>query len=260
MGRPCPCHRSYADPAPVDRIEALLRDRQAHPPHSLVTFSPVPSTSRAFLVISLAACGHGATRNAAPANAIASTDDVRCERAGNIVTTKRVADDAPIIAMFERDPWHSFFDVPTLLVWADGTIFYSEGEYAKTMHFMSSTTASSQVAELSDEIISKLRDAPAETSISDMTDEPSVQLIFRDGAVWRSVDVYGLDARLPETDIPAIARNAFSVYHQLLEWRPSNGQPAPTSFPRPPRWPADLPTYRGQAIIDKLAACAYDVE
>lgn len=176
---------------------------------------------------------------------------MRCERAGNIVTTKRVADDAPIIAMFERDPWHSFFDVPTLLVWADGTIFYSEGEYAKTMHFMSSTTASSQVAELSDEIISKLRDAPAETSISDMTDEPSVQLIFRDGAVWRSVDVYGLDARLPETDIPAIARNAFSVYHQLLEWRPSNGQPAPTSFPRPSRWPADLPTNRGQAIIDK---------
>lgn len=173
------------------------------------------------------------------------------------MTTKPVPDKAPVLALFERDPWHSFFDVPTLLVWADGTVFYSEGEYAKTLHFMQSTTTSVRLTDLTASVVSKLRDAPAETSIDDSTDQPSVQFIFRDGAVWRSVDVYGLRPTLREPDVPENARKATAVYRQLLESRPSDGQPAPTTFPRPPRWPEELPTYRGQAVIDQLAMCAY---
>jgi hypothetical protein len=221
--------------------------------------APSPNL-RCLMATTLVACGHttappAAASQGATTHVAADDMKIRCEPQGNAVTTGTISDDVPVIALFERDTWHSGFDVPSLLVWTDGTVVFSEGTYGESLHLLQSTTTTSQVREIANSVSQRLRDAPADTEITKWTDAPSVQIIFRDGEVWRVVEVYGLTRDVGT--IPDAVRDVRAAYHQLLAWRPSGGVPAPTTYRRPPRWPDSLPTYRGQMVIDQLAFCAY---
>lgn len=176
--------------------------------------------------------------------------EIHCALRGNAVTTAPVSDDVPVIALFERTARHSGFDVPSLLVWRDGTVITREGYAPLTQ----ATVARDRVEALAASLRSTLRDAPANAAISDWTDQPSVQIVLRDGDASRVVGVYGLQRATQS--IPPAAAAVASAYHALLAWRATGGAPAPTTYPRPPCWPEELPTYRGQWIIDQLVFCA----
>lgn len=181
---------------------------------------------------------------------------IRCQPQGNVVTTGAISDDVPVIALFERNAWHCGFDVPSLLIWTDGTVVFSDGAYGESLHLLQSTTTTWQAREIARSVAQRLRNAPPDTEITkNATDQPSVQIVFRDGEAWRVVEVYGL-TRDVQT-VPDAVRDVRAAYHQLLDWRPREGVPAPTTYRRPPGWPDSLPTYRGQMVIDQLAFCSY---
>lgn len=229
-------------------------------PVGLNTLMYAVSPMRCLVATTLVACG---TATAPPVvSSQRSTTDVaaddvkiRCEPHGNAVTTGAISDDVPVLALFERDAWSSGFDVPSLLVWTDGTVVFSEGTDGESVQLLQSTVTTEKVREIAASVIQRLRDAPPDTEVADATDQPSVQIVFRDGEVWRVVGVYGLTREVQT--VPDPVRDISVVYHQLLDWRPRAGVPAPTTYRRPPRWPDSLPTYRGQLVIDQLAFCAY---
>lgn len=224
------------------------------------------SIGRMLLSLAVAACGSG--RQATPdvhnaSGAQRNSADVRihCEPHGNAVATGATTDDVPIVALFERNAWHSGFDVPTLLVWADGTVIYSEGVYGESLRLMQSTSTTWNTRDIAERVARRLHDAAPYVEVTpNWTDQPSVQIVVRDEDAWRVVEVYGLTETVKEKDVPASAREFFAAYHELLEARPTDGVPAPTTYRRPPRWPDSLPSYRGQMTIDQLVFCAHGRE
>lgn len=209
----------------------------------------------------LAACGHAAPPPTEPHNASGSSTTevaIRCQPHGNIVAIGPTADDVPILALYERDAWLSGFDVVTLVVWADGNIVYRDAALRGSHQLFQAQMPKDDVLAIQTSAISKLREAPAHTSLVHATDQPSVQIIFRDGDVFRSVDIYGLTRKTPEGEVPEPMRGVLAEYHELLARRPATRVPAANSGQRPKGWPEELPTYRGQTVIDRLAMCAYD--
>jgi hypothetical protein len=85
---------------------------------------------------------------------------------------------------------------------------------------------------------------------------PTVQIMFRDGDAWRVVESYGMQRTTKESAVPAALADVFTVYRELLSIRPSGRVAAPRGYPRPNRWPEELPTFRGQQVVDQLAFCA----
>jgi hypothetical protein len=203
----------------------------------------------------LVGCGH-----ATPARdtaGIESADPIRCQPHGNALATGAASSDVPLVTLYERDTWHSGFDVPTLLIWADGSVVYSEGKYGESLRLMQAASTTWQVREIVQSTISRLRDAPLYTEITNATDQMSVEIIFRDGEAWRDVDVYGLTREVTAKDVPEHVRDIVGAYHALLDSRPASGVPAPTTYRRPERWPVSLPTFRGQFAFDDLVFCGY---
>ena len=203
-----------------------------------------------------AACGGGP--QAIGGSGAAGDPAVHCSRRGNIVATASATIDVPIVALFERSAWLSGFDVPSMLVWEDGTVVYSEEHPGASLRLLQVAMTPLQVREIERRVSRRVHDAPPTTATSpNATDQPSVQIVVRDGDAWRVVEVYGLTRDLAASDVPSAAREVFAAYHELLAQRPSGGVPTPSTYPRPPRWPEDLPTYRGQVVIDRLVGCAH---
>jgi hypothetical protein len=217
------------------------------------------------IAAAMAACGHtapqGSSTSLPPRGSAAdgTSDDlpIRCEPNGNLVARGETSGDVPLLTLYERDAWHSGFDVPSLLMWSDGTVVYGEGKYGESLRLMQTPSTTWQVRDTVQATIRRLRDAPGHTEITNWTDQQTVQIIFRDGDAWRVVEVYGLTREVSEKSAPEAVRDVVAAYHALLDARPSLGVPAPTNYRRPERWPESLPTFRGQLVIDDLSYCAY---
>lgn len=132
-------------------------------------------------------------------------------------------------------------------------------------------------------VAKQMRAAPAHSSVSDWTDRRTVEIVVRDGSVWRVADVYGLTRDGPPApleDVPCppgsrrrvcgfVARpekkatepaGFFSAYRTLLDARPKAGTAfIPTDIKvlfwgfdhargTPVPWPNDLPAPPKDAV------------
>jgi hypothetical protein len=212
--------------------------------------------------IAMAACGHASPAPApAPANSGTAAQDpgvpIRCQPNGNIVATGPTSEDVPVVVLYERSAWQSGVDLPTLLVWADGTVVYGDVPYGKSFRLFQATLSPESAAEVQQAVVARLRAAPPHTGMTNMTDQPTVEIMFRDDDAWRVVEAYGMTRTTKEDEVPSPLRDVFAAYRDLLNRRPSGRTPAPTGYPRPDRWPEQLPTFRGQHAVDALSLCAF---
>jgi hypothetical protein len=208
-----------------------------------------------FVTSALVACGHASPPSTG--GSVQAGSGLRCEPRGNVVAMGPTSADVPIVVLYERSMWLSGFDVPTLLVYADGTAVYGDEPYGKSSRLYQATLSPEGASEILRMTTDRLRDAPPSSEMTNVTDQPLVQIMFRDNDAWRVVEAYGMTRTTDETAVPAGLRNVFATYRELLNRRPSDRVPAPGDFPRPTGWPAELPTFRGQHVVDQLALCAF---
>jgi hypothetical protein len=186
---------------------------------------------------------------------------VRCEQHGNVVAIGPTALEAPVVVLYERSASASGFDLPSLALWRDGTVVYSEAnETGQHVAGLFQARLSPEAAfELVARSLSRLRDAPIETAISpNMTDQPTVEVIVRDGDSWRRIGAYGLTRETRGDEVPRDMRPAYVTYHELLARIPTGRTPAPAIDARPDRWPKSLASYRGQSVIDHVVFCPHE--
>jgi hypothetical protein len=199
------------------------------------------------IALAFVACAHGPT----PIKV-----HLRCEPNGNSVAAAAISDDAPVLVLFERSAGASGFDLPSLVVWQDGDVVYEAEPHNASLRLYQSRISPAEARALADEVMSRLHDAPSETSIGLAWDTPSVQIIFRGGDTWHVVDVNSLFRATREADVPVDARATVGVYHELLARRPNGHTLATSPGYRPEGWIEALPSYRGQPLIDQVVRCS----
>jgi hypothetical protein len=210
------------------------------------------------IAMAIVACGHSSPPPAPPPLNTSSTEPTEhlrfyCEQHGNVVAEGSASADVPVVVLYERSMRLSGFDVPTLLVYSDGTVVYGDEPYGESFRLYQATLSANSALEIQRATISRLRNAPAENSMSNELHRPIVQIIFRDDDAWRVVESYGMGRTTKESEVPAALSDLFAMYRELLNRRPSGRVPAPSRYHRPERWPDELPTFRGQHVVDQLA-------
>jgi hypothetical protein len=205
----------------------------------------------------LAACAGSAPPPAAPAHhGTAAAHHGACAANRNIVAVSTPSPDEPALVMYERSSWLSGFDVPTLVLWADGTVAMGDAAGTNSHHLLAATLPADQALSIVQNTLADLRTAPAYTEITDVTDQPSVQIVVRDANAWRSVEVYGLQRSTSDAQVPPAAQAIAAVYRRLLSVHPAASGPLAQSAERPKGWPTDLPVYRGQIVVDHVVRCS----
>jgi hypothetical protein len=162
--------------------------------------------SKPIAVLALAACGQAPTFSSSRRPA---------ERKACLAAIPADAD-APMYVVYDRNPWLRLVgsDFPTVAVWADGTIVFTRHhEHAQT------TVATARVEAVTASILPTLRASPPFASLSNVTDQPTVELVTKDGDQWHDVHIYGL------TPNSTAGGAVVDAYRQLLAMRPPTGMP-----------------------------------
>jgi hypothetical protein len=162
--------------------------------------------SRWTAVLAVAACGQAPTFSSSRRPA---------ERNACLAAIPADAD-APRFVVYDRNPWLRLVgsDFPTVAVWADGTIVFTQHhERAQA------TIASARFEAVAARILPTLRASPPFGSLSNVTDQPTVELVTKDGDQWHDVHIYGL------TPDSAADGAVVDAYRQLLAMRPTTGTP-----------------------------------
>lgn len=202
-------------------------------------------------LVALAACGGSL---AAPAHHAEAATTARAPRTATVAVSPPSPDE-PVLVLYERSSWLSGFDVPTLVLWADGTVAMGDTAGTNAHHLLAAPLPADQALSIAQTALADLRTAPRSTEISEASDLPSVQIVVRDANAWRSIDVYGLDRTASDAALPPAAQRIAAVYRRLLAVPPSTG-PLAQSAPRPDGWPTALPVYRGQVMVDHVVRCS----
>jgi len=211
-------------------------------------------------IVTLAvACGPAARSETLENHFTAPADDglPECRSDGNVAATGG-SRDYPVLVLYEHGGWALGFDVATLAVWRDGTIVFKADAADAIPRLLQTTLDTATSADIVARTLSRLRDLPSFTEISHATDEPAVEIIVRDRDAWRDVMVSGLYRDVPKSSVPAAAHAFFSVYHELLAWRPAQGTPVPAlpASERPATLADGYPAFRGQYAIELVSSCA----
>jgi hypothetical protein len=216
-------------------------------------------TSAIATALLVSACSHASTKTPPVNQASGATDAsvIRCTHSGNFAATGPTSPDVPLVMLYERSAWQSGFDLPSVLIYADGSIVYGDEPYGKSFRLYQAMLSPNEARELLRVTAAALRDAPASTEMSIATDQPEVQILFRDNDAWRVVEAYGMTRTTTEQAVPTSLRAVYATYRDLLQRRPSSRVPMPSGYPRPERWPEELPSFRGQHVVDAIALCAY---
>lgn len=173
--------------------------------------------------------------------------------AGLITVSTKASLGAPILVVFERNPWLMSVgsDFPSVVVYEDGRMLFAEGEGHQAKVKTGQVDARVAVT-LRDQLVARgFTKAAAGTTCSDATDQVIVEILLRTGASWKMASAYGIrrDGRCN-----AIPPKAFvDAYAALQRLRPigakafepeeievmiwgfeyAKGVPVP--------WPADVP-------------------
>jgi hypothetical protein len=151
-----------------------------------------------------------------------------------MVATGTTSLDVPMLVLFERDVWKSGFDVPSLVVWPDGTVEYVDRAYEDHPQLYRAQIPQNQAVELLRSTVARLRDNPGKFSLSNASDQKYVEIIFRDANAWRYVTVYALQRGTRDTHAQSPLHDVIATYHDLLASRPSGRSPAPNTGSAPP--------------------------
>jgi hypothetical protein len=97
------------------------------------------------------------------------------------------------VVLFERDPWLMAVgsDFPTIAIWLDGRIVFTH-EDGKKVEAWQSSMSPTDAQRIANSVAKAMRSVPAHSSVSDWTDQRTVQIAVRDGSSWRVANVYGL--------------------------------------------------------------------
>jgi hypothetical protein len=173
----------------------------SHYPRASMTHARALATLAAALAAVAAAAVAGACGQSAPQRIVASTGntatthvapvEIHCDLRGNIVATGPTSSDVPIIVLYELGGWASPYYLPTLVVWADGTVAFSDEPFGEATHLLPATISGDDTTALA-RTTARLRDAPGNETLNYMTDQPAVRIVFRDGDAWRVIQVFGL--------------------------------------------------------------------
>jgi hypothetical protein len=209
------------------------------------------------VLVALAACARTSAPAAPAHHAAATSQHVACAANRNIVAVSPPSPDEPVLVMYERSSWLSGFDVPTLVLWADGTVAMGDAAGTNSHHLLAASLPADQALSIVQTTLADLRSAPIYTEVSDFTDQPSVQIVVRDGNAWRSIDVYGLERSTKDAELTPAVQPIAAVYRRLLAVHPPSSGPLTQPVERPEGWPDEMPAYRGQIVVDHVVRCAY---
>jgi hypothetical protein len=157
--------------------------------------------------------------------------------------------DTPAVVLFERDPWLMAVgsDFPTIAIWLDGSVVFIR-ENGKQTETLQASIGAENAERIANSVATQMRDVPAHSSVSNTTDRRTVEIVVRDGSVWRVGDVYGLTRNgppIPTEGVPCPPGSRrrlcgfverpektptepagfFAAYRTLLDARPNSGVP-----------------------------------
>jgi len=145
--------------------------------------------------------------------------------AGLITIPKTASGAAPILVVFERNPWLMSVgsDFPSVVVYEDGRMIFvqEEGRQAKPMTGKGDPRVATT---LRDQLVARgFTKLAVETNCSDATDQVTVEILLRTGASWKMASAYGIrrDGRCGVTPPKAFVDG----YTALQRLRPSDSKP-----------------------------------
>lgn len=100
----------------------------------------------------------------------------------------------PLIQLVERNPWLMVIgsDVPTFVLYEDGLVIFRKGDERRGEHMRADLGRAGAAALAGDIARSGFFDLPRSTSVAHATDQPTVQVLVRDGLRWHLASVYGI--------------------------------------------------------------------
>lgn len=191
------------------------------------------------------------------------SDDLGPERRPLPVPGAGAPEDAPILAMWESDPWLQVVgsDVPAFVLYRDGLVIYRRGEGDGARRYVARVEGRGRPEDIVERAVRRgFARVPPSSSLVDGTDQPTVSIVLRHDEGWLGADVYGLGRNgWPTAGCPIERRPPapfLRTYRELVAFRapseriwepeqlevmlwafsPSAGRtlPWPDGLPRPP--------------------------
>jgi hypothetical protein len=155
--------------------------------------------------------------------------------------------DAPAVVFFERNPWLGLVgsDFPTIALWPDGRVVFVHEEGEK-LEARQGRIDAAEAARVTSEVGAGMRGMQRYCDATVGTDAVTVELLARDGAVWRDVQVYGAPRKeCSPAGFPELCA-------KVLALRPAQGTPfVPVDYrvfvwgfedaAKAVPWPPDIP-------------------
>ena len=159
--------------------------------------------------------------------------------------------DAPAAVLYERNPWLMAVgsDFPTAAIWRDGLAVFLHSDAKGNVEARQTMISPAEASRIADKVAATTRGVPAFTSVLDVSDQKTVEVVVHDGEVWRVAAIYGLTrdgARAPGhfmnayRELLALDRPDSVPFEpvdlQILFWafEYAKGDPVP--------WPEDVPS------------------
>lgn len=132
---------------------------------------------------------------------------------------------APLIVLFERNPWLMSVgsDFPTVVVYEDGRALFVEGDGKKARAMIGHLDPRASVRLRDEMVAGGFLEMAANTMCSRATDQTTVQILVRRGVSWRIASAYGIgkdgacEGRAPKAFLEA--------YRRLQKLGPSGARP-----------------------------------
>jgi hypothetical protein len=138
---------------------------------------------RALAIVVIAACGpriHAVHPDTA-------RDEAGCKARGNAIEVAAPDADAPIAVLFERGSFHVPL-LPSVVVWADGTVLWAKSEFEWAIEHSDGAVAIAR--EVPGDLRRSTRYAEATTDTMDLR---TIEIVARDDRGWRVSKVYGVE-------------------------------------------------------------------
>jgi hypothetical protein len=137
---------------------------------------------RALAIAMIAACGpriHGAPDIV--------REEAGCKARGNAIDVAAPDADAPIAVLFERGSFHVPV-LPSVVVWADGTVLWAKSEFDWAVGHVDNAVAIARA--VPGELRHSTRYAEATTDTMDLR---TIEIVAREDHTWRVSKVYGVE-------------------------------------------------------------------